>query len=128
MERVGQKVSILYTCYLYFDSFDSFDYMYISCYFKCHSHRLIVLSSFLTSILGCPNVFKWIASLGSVPVDDMFRTFNCGIGMVCIVAKEDVDVIVSSLRAAGEGAYVIGEVREEKDPSEERVTIVGVPF
>ena len=77
---------------------------------------------------GCPNVFKWIASLGSVPVDDMFRTFNCGIGMVVIVAKEDVNDIVSSLRAAGEGAYVIGEVREETSAQEERVTITGVPF
>ena len=77
---------------------------------------------------GCPNVFKWIASLGSVPVDDMFRTFNCGIGMVCIVAKEDVDEIVASLRAAGEGAYVIGAVRQETSPDEERVNITGVPF
>lgn len=77
---------------------------------------------------GCPNVFKWIASLGSVPVDDMFRTFNCGIGMVCIVAKEDVDEILTSLRAAGEGAYVIGLVREEKSPNEERVQITGTPF
>ena len=77
---------------------------------------------------GCPNVFKWIHSLGSVPTDDMFLTFNCGIGMVVIVGKEDVDEIVASLRAAGEGAYVIGSVREETSASEPRVNITGVPF
>jgi len=77
---------------------------------------------------GCPNVFKWIASLGSVPIDDMFLTFNCGIGMVVVVAKEDAEEVLSSLRENGDGAYVIGEIRDEVSPTEERVQITGVPF
>ena len=63
-----------------------------------------------------------------MPVDDMFRTFNCGIGMVVIVAKEDADDVLGQLRAAGESTYVIGTVRNETSAGEERVQITGLPF
>jgi phosphoribosylaminoimidazole synthetase len=77
---------------------------------------------------GCPPVFSWIAGLGSVPVDDLFRTFNCGIGMCVVVAKEDAEDVLADLRKRGEGAYIIGDVREETSPDEDRVTIIGTPF
>ena len=77
---------------------------------------------------GCPPVFSWIAGLGSVPVDDLFRTFNCGIGMCVVVAKGDAEEVLADLRKRGESAYIIGDVREETSSDEERVTIVGTPF
>jgi phosphoribosylformylglycinamidine cyclo-ligase len=40
----------------------------------------------------------------------MHRTFNCGIGMVAIVARDEADAAVARLGAAGEEARVIGEV------------------
>ena len=68
---------------------------------------------------GCPPVFSWIAGLGSVPLDDMFRTFNCGIGMCVVVAKEDAKDVLTDLRARGR-APLIGEVRTTS-PDEDRV-------
>lgn len=40
----------------------------------------------------------------------MFNTFNMGVGMTAIVAKEDVALALKTLKAAGEDAYVIGEI------------------
>ncbi|XP_053609453.1 trifunctional purine biosynthetic protein adenosine-3 isoform X1 [Plodia interpunctella] len=54
-------------------------------------------------------VFAWIADAGSVKDDEMLRTFNCGIGMVLIVAPEDQAYVMNSTRA--HGAMVIGSVQ-----------------
>ncbi len=48
---------------------------------------------------------------GSLPDAEMYRTFNCGIGMVAIVAERDTESALSLLRARGEIASVIGNVR-----------------
>ena len=40
----------------------------------------------------------------------MYRVFNMGVGMVVVVAPDDVDAALSSLNASGESAYLIGEV------------------
>ena len=45
----------------------------------------------------------------------MFNTYNMGVGMTCIVAKEDVDIALEVLRKAGEDAYVLGEVVNSKE-------------
>lgn len=36
-----------------------------------------------------PRVFQWLREVGQVPTDDMLRTFNCGLGMIVVVAKDD---------------------------------------
>jgi len=41
----------------------------------------------------------------------MFRTFNCGIGMVVIVSQSDADKAISQLTAAGETVWKIGQIR-----------------
>ena len=56
-------------------------------------------------------VFDWLATSGNVSDAEMYRTFNCGIGMVVIVDPLQADAVLSALRAAGESAQLIGEVR-----------------
>lgn len=56
------------------------------------------------------NLFKWLSSAGNVSPDEMARTFNCGIGMVAIVAPEAGDSAQTILSEAGESVFEIGEV------------------
>jgi phosphoribosylformylglycinamidine cyclo-ligase len=57
-----------------------------------------------------PPLFAWLQRSGDVPRDDMMRTFNMGIGLILVVAREDAEALVERLRAGGEGVNVIGEV------------------
>lgn len=57
-------------------------------------------------------VFDVIAELGNVPQDDLERTLNLGVGMVAVVAAEQADQAVAHLNAAGQQAWVMGEVRQ----------------
>jgi phosphoribosylformylglycinamidine cyclo-ligase len=58
-----------------------------------------------------PKLFHWLREQGNVAEQEMYRTFNCGIGMVVIVAAEDADAAISQLQAAGETVYRIGAIR-----------------
>ena len=58
-----------------------------------------------------PAIFAWLQQHGRVDDAEMARTFNCGIGMVVIVAKEHVAVAKAHLQAAGETVCVIGKIR-----------------
>lgn len=55
-------------------------------------------------------IFELIAKTGNISERDMFNTFNMGVGMSIVVAKEDADAALSILRENGEDAYVIGEI------------------
>ena len=55
-------------------------------------------------------VWDWIRESGRISDAEMHRTFNCGIGMVAVVARADADAALAHLGAAGEQASVIGEV------------------
>ena len=55
-------------------------------------------------------VWDWIRASGRISDAEMHRTFNCGIGMIAIVARSEADAAMEMLRAAGEQASVIGEV------------------
>ncbi|KAJ2159805.1 Bifunctional purine biosynthetic protein ade1 [Coemansia sp. RSA 552] len=57
-----------------------------------------------------PPVFSWLRRAGDIAPAEMARTFNCGIGMVLVVPAHDADAIVRDLAAAGEDAYVIGQL------------------
>jgi phosphoribosylformylglycinamidine cyclo-ligase len=65
----------------------------------------ISLSSF-----KAPAVFGWLANAGQLDDAEMLRTFNCGIGMVAVAAKDRADDVLNALKAAGEDAIVIGDV------------------
>ena len=59
---------------------------------------------------GWPPLFNWIAAAGSIAWDEMYRTFNCGIGFVLVVAPIDAEPALRLLALAGEQARVIGRV------------------
>ncbi len=61
-----------------------------------------------------PAVFRWLASAGEVAADEMVRTFNCGIGMVAVVAPELADEAGRAFEAGGETVYRIGKVAERR--------------
>jgi phosphoribosylformylglycinamidine cyclo-ligase len=56
-------------------------------------------------------VFDWLQNAGRVADQEMYRVFNCGIGMTIQVAAKDADRAVSILRDSGQEALVIGEVK-----------------
>ncbi|MET3121565.1 phosphoribosylformylglycinamidine cyclo-ligase [Oxalobacteraceae bacterium GrIS 2.11] len=75
-----------------------------------------VLGANLTAILDhskwtMPPLFTWLQQHGNVADAEMHRVFNCGIGMVVIVAKENAAAAMAQLTAAGEQVWQIGEIR-----------------
>ena len=57
-----------------------------------------------------PAVFGWLARAGNLDDTEMLRTFNCGVGMVVIAAKDRADDVLAALADAGERPVAIGEV------------------
>ena len=57
-----------------------------------------------------PPVFRWLAKAGGIAEPEMLRTFNCGIGMIVIAAKEGAEEAASAFSRAGETPLRIGEV------------------
>ena len=55
-------------------------------------------------------IFKLIERVGGITERDMFNTFNMGVGMSVVVAKEDAERALEILKANGEDAYLIGEI------------------
>jgi phosphoribosylformylglycinamidine cyclo-ligase len=55
-----------------------------------------------------PAVFGWLAQAGRLGEEEMLRTFNCGIGLVLVVAKTEAKKVLAKLRKAGETATIIG--------------------
>ena len=60
-------------------------------------------------------IFKLIQEVGKISERDMFNTFNMGVGMSIVVAREDVEKSLEILKKAGEDAYVIGEIIKSDD-------------
>ena len=60
-------------------------------------------------------IFNVIQSVGKIPERDMFNTFNMGVGMTVVVDKNDVDKAIAAIKAAGEDAYVLGELVDGDD-------------
>ncbi|HYN77378.1 MAG TPA: AIR synthase-related protein, partial [Lamprocystis sp. (in: g-proteobacteria)] len=57
-----------------------------------------------------PAVFNWLQDQGGITEAEMRRTFNCGVGMVVCVAEPDTATALAMLTAAGEEAWLLGEV------------------
>jgi phosphoribosylformylglycinamidine cyclo-ligase len=61
-------------------------------------------------------VFDWLAEHGNITIDEMRRTFNCGVGMVVAVAAADLPAALSILQEQGENAWQIGCVQSGAGP------------
>ena len=70
-----------------------------------------------------PKLFDWLQREGNVAESEMHRVFNCGIGMVVVVARDDVEQALKLLHAAGEMALVIGAI-EARGAGEAQTIVV----
>ncbi|MDR3323311.1 MAG: phosphoribosylformylglycinamidine cyclo-ligase [Zoogloeaceae bacterium] len=69
-----------------------------------------------------PKLFDWMQAEGQVAEDEMHRVFNCGIGMVVIVAADAVETALASLRQSGEAVWQIGHIAARQgDEAQTRV-------
>ncbi len=71
-----------------------------------------------------PAVLEWIAGVGAIDSNELARTFNCGLGMVVVVAAPEATAVADAFEAAGETVWRIGEVVPAEDVSA-RVMISG---
>ncbi len=69
-------------------------------------------------------VFDWLANVGGVNEREMLRTFNCGIGMIVVVAAKDAKAVIASLKRSGETVITLGSIRRRKK-SEKQVALAG---
>ena len=69
-----------------------------------------------------PAVFNWLQEQGNVDAREMYRTFNCGVGMVIAVPADKADEALQMLTDSGENAWVIGQI-EDAAAGEEQVEL-----
>ena len=62
-----------------------------------------------------PSVFGWLKQAGNIATPEMYRTFNCGIGMAVVVAADKADELSKIMSDGGESVQVIGEITEAAD-------------
>ena len=68
-----------------------------------------------------PAVFEWIQAAGGVTEDEMWRTFNCGVGMLLVVARDASRALVDALETHGEHAWIAGRIEEGEEAPEVRI-------
>lgn len=59
-----------------------------------------------------PEVFNWLQQAGNVSRHEMYRTFNCGVGMLVVLPAEQADEAVALLNGSGETAWKIGLINQ----------------
>lgn len=62
-----------------------------------------------------PEIFKWLQANGNVEATEMYRTFNCGVGMVLVVPSQQAADVINFFNAQGEQAFQIGEIAAGRD-------------
>jgi phosphoribosylformylglycinamidine cyclo-ligase len=60
--------------------------------------------------VNAPPVFRWLAQVGNIAPHEMLRTFNCGVGMIVVVAPKDAAAVADAFAQAGEKVATIGSV------------------
>jgi phosphoribosylformylglycinamidine cyclo-ligase len=78
-----------------------------------------------TNAWTIPPVFQWLQQQGNVEAYEMYRTFNCGVGMIIAVPAEQQDQALTLLRDCGEDAFVVGTIAKAEG-DEERVELQGI--
>ena len=69
-----------------------------------------------------PKVFGWLSRVGGMGEHEMLRTFNCGVGMICVIDAAEAERLVAHLYEQGEKPAIIGRITE---PAAEPVTFEG---
>lgn len=69
-----------------------------------------------------PAIFDWLQEKGNVAQNEMYKTFNCGVGMVLVVSADELNKSLSLLNEYGEQAWHLGEITEMTD--NEQVTFI----
>jgi phosphoribosylformylglycinamidine cyclo-ligase len=70
-----------------------------------------------------PKLFDWMQAEGNVAESEMHRTFNCGIGLVIVVAAADAEAAMAELKAQGEAVYRIGKIRARQGDEAQTVVV-----
>ena len=60
-------------------------------------------------------VFKWLQEKGNIETYEMYRTFNCGVGMVIALPQSQVETALAILKQSGENAWLIGHIESATD-------------
>ncbi len=69
-----------------------------------------------------PEIFNWLQKNGNVEANEMYKTFNCGVGMVLVVSQDQLDEAIKILNESGESAWHLGQIVESSNS--EQVTFV----
>ena len=69
-----------------------------------------------------PPVFTWLQQQGRIETAELYRTFNCGVGMVLVVAAGDAARVIDSLKDSGEQAWALGRI--EANPGEQAMVTI----
>jgi phosphoribosylformylglycinamidine cyclo-ligase len=70
-----------------------------------------------------PKLFDWMQAEGNVAENEMHRVFNCGIGLVIVVAAADADAAMAELKVQGEAVYRIGKIRARQGDEAQTVVV-----
>jgi phosphoribosylformylglycinamidine cyclo-ligase len=70
-----------------------------------------------TASWNLPPVFEWLKTAGGVATEEMYRTFNCGIGMIVCVPANQKDLALDTLQGLGETAWQVGVIEAAEDLS-----------
>ena len=78
------------------------------------------------SDINVPPIFHWLQNKGNIQWEEMFRTFNCGVGMAVIVPSDYKETAIALLMDAGETAWEIGQIfgHDEESPA---IEMLGSP-
>jgi phosphoribosylformylglycinamidine cyclo-ligase len=68
-----------------------------------------------------PDIFTWLQEKGNITTHEMYRTFNCGVGMIIVVPAEHLAKSIELLSTQGENAWHLGEIALMKDGDEQVV-------
>lgn len=66
-----------------------------------------------------PTIFNWLQDKGNITTHEMYRTFNCGVGMIIVVPEDKVAQSIEVLTAHGEKAWHIGAISDKADDAEQ---------
>ncbi|EXX77665.1 bifunctional aminoimidazole ribotide synthase/glycinamide ribotide synthase [Rhizophagus irregularis DAOM 197198w] len=79
-----------------------------------------------SNVWELPKVFKWLKENGNIPSDELFRTFNCGIGMVLVVSSDNEIRVKKLLQQYESNVYTIGRVVTKQTNNDKHVVIKGI--